>query len=115
MFRSVSVISALAASIFAAEFPERVAPASSTNATEFEQGGLPGPPREAIDACKNKDQGDACTVNIHGNSIEGTCRESPDDNESLICFPEHMPAPPGPGGRGVPSKDVGASFRIVPS
>lgn len=115
MFRSVSVIGALAAAIFAADFPERVAPASSAEATELQQGRPPGPPQEAIDACKDKDQGDACTVNIRGNSIEGTCRESPDDSGSLICFPAHMPAPPAPGGRSVPSEDAGASFRIVPS
>src|SRR5262245_58668190 len=49
-----------------------------------------GPPPEAIAACEDLEQGDACSVTHDERTLEGTCEETPDG--ALACRPE--------GGRG---------------
>lgn len=52
------------------------------------------PPREAIDACSGVSESAACTVTLHGHTIEGTCRTPPDGKGDLACLPNRPPGPP---------------------
>jgi hypothetical protein len=54
----------------------------------------PKPPQAAFDACRNRAEGDACTVELGDRKISGTCRKPPDGEQGLICFPAGPP--PGP-------------------
>jgi membrane fusion protein (multidrug efflux system) len=51
--------------------------------------GWSGPPPRMLDACKDKEEGDACSFTSprSGGEIDGTCRPRRDDAESLICRP----------------------------
>ncbi len=52
-------------------------------------GGLPTnqqPPQEALDACQSLAIGDACTVELPRQDVEGICRELPQTGE-LVCAP----------------------------
>lgn len=63
--------------------------------TDAEQGRRPhGPPPEAVDACANSNEGDACSVVIGERTIHGTCRSGPRGDEPLVCLPKHPPRPP---------------------
>ncbi len=53
----------------------------------------PQPPQEAFAACDGRGAGDACTVNLRGHAIEGTCTAFP-QTQMLACRPNHMPGPP---------------------
>jgi hypothetical protein len=89
---SIVIVSAL--STFGVHAP---ASPAATRALEPLQAGErrpPGPPPEAVDACKDKSEGNACVVNLHGTTIDGTCRNGPDGNGPLACMPAHPPAPP---------------------
>lgn len=55
----------------------------------------PKPPQAAFDACRNRAEGEACTVEFGGQEISGTCRRAPGGEQDLVC----MPARP-PGARG---------------
>jgi len=50
------------------------------------------PPQEAIDACASSSSGDACTFDIDGHHITGTCKSCATD-APLACAPDH-PQPP---------------------
>jgi hypothetical protein len=67
-------------------FPARQAFAANDN------GGPPGPPQEAIDACANQKEGATCTVSFQGQSVQGKCVKGPEGQEPLAC----MPPPPRP-------------------
>jgi hypothetical protein len=54
----------------------------------------PKPPQAAFDACRNRAEGDACTVELGDRKISGTCRKPPEGAQELICFPAGPP--PGP-------------------
>ena len=56
----------------------------------------PKPPQVALDACRNRAEGDACSVDFRGKTISGTCRKMPDGDAGLVCFPDGPPpgAPP---------------------
>lgn len=57
-----------------------------------------GPPPEALDACANLAEGDACSfTGRRDETVEGICIMPPNDEEALVCAPEG--GPPG-GGRG---------------
>ena len=63
--------------------------------TSFAQNGQPPrggngqPPKEAISACKNKDEGTSCSVNTpRGDTLEGTCQNTPDD-KYFVCMPDN--------------------------
>jgi hypothetical protein len=56
-----------------------------------EPAGPPHPPREAVEACSNQQEGAACTVSIHGQAISGKCRKGPDGEGPLACM---LPPPP---------------------
>jgi hypothetical protein len=51
----------------------------------------PRPPREAVEACASSEEGAACTVSFHGQSISGKCRKGPDGEGPLACM---LPPPP---------------------
>ncbi|HTQ08280.1 MAG TPA: hypothetical protein VMI54_30710 [Polyangiaceae bacterium] len=53
----------------------------------------PKPPQAAFDACRDRSEGDACSVDFGGRTISGTCRKPPEGDADLIC----MPAGPPPG------------------
>jgi hypothetical protein len=57
-------------------------------------GGPPLPP-EAYAACESKSAGDACTVNIHGSDLAGTCAAGPDDARLFCRLSAPPPRPPG--------------------
>lgn len=56
----------------------------------------PKPPQVALDACRNRAEGDACSVSFRGNTLAGTCRKLPGGDDGLVCLPEGPPpgAPP---------------------
>ena len=53
------------------------------------------PPQEAFDACSGKSEGDACSVTIHDQNVDGKCRTPPKETNDtrLFCAPPH-PSPP---------------------
>jgi len=64
--------------------------------------GRGGPPPEAIEACENAAEGDACSFEgRRGGTISGECVNPPRGEASLLCMPE--------GGR--PGGDHGRSER----
>ena len=54
------------------------------------------PPPEAIEACTNKAEHDACSFTLDDRSIEGTCAKGPEEDKPLACRPAHLPPPPPP-------------------
>ena len=48
------------------------------------------PPKEAIKACKNKNDNDNCEFTGRGQSMTGTCFR-PNQNVPLACRPNHGP------------------------
>ncbi len=52
-----------------------------------------GPPPAAFDACNGKSSGDSCTVTFGERTVDGSCRQLPQDDR-LACMPDHMPGPP---------------------
>lgn len=66
------------------------APRSSFVAEPLQE--RPRPPQAALDACSGKDEGDECTVEFRGQTLEGTCRQLPEEDD-LVC----LPAGPPPG------------------
>lgn len=54
----------------------------------------PGPPPEAVEACKDSSEGDACTVEFRGQTLAGTCRKGPNGEQPLACMPARPPEPP---------------------
>lgn len=77
-----------------------------------------GPPPEALEACRSKAVGDACTVTLGKESLAGECVTPPappsgaPDGASapVVCRPDKMPEH-GPGGRphGPPPEEVFAA------
>jgi len=59
------------------------------------RGGHRGPPPEAVEACKEIADGEACAVTLGGDTLDGTCAKGPDGNGPLACRPTRMPAPAG--------------------
>jgi hypothetical protein len=55
------------------------------------KGPPPGPPPEAFTACKDLVEGDACTVNFDGHTMEGICRSGLDGKGALACAPKGPP------------------------
>lgn len=54
-----------------------------------------GPPPEAIEACLNLAEGDACSFEgRRGEAVEGQCFKPPRTEKLLACRPDHMPPPP---------------------
>ena len=49
----------------------------------------PAPPPEAVSACANLNEGDACTVQLDDRSLQGVCSSKQDG--ALFCRPEHPP------------------------
>lgn len=63
-----------------------------------------GPPRVAIDACANLAADAACSFEIDGHAIDGTCRQGPGGPAALACAPANLPPPPA--GRGGPPREA---------
>lgn len=50
-----------------------------------------GPPPEAIDACRDKADGDACSFKSPHGTLEGLCKSTP-DGKHFACVPKgHKP------------------------
>jgi len=71
--------------------------ASGARSAEAE-GPRRGPPPEAIQACAELEQGDACSVTFEERSVEGTCEETREGE--LAC----RPSGPPPGERRAPRR-----------
>ncbi len=83
-----------AAIAFAALFPVSL-PASDRS---MERGRPPGPPPEAVEACKGKSEGTAVEfTNRGGEKVKGTCRQF---GGRLAAAPDNLP-PPGAGQQGM--------------
>ena len=53
------------------------------------EGGRQGPPPEAIEACVDRSEGDACRFETPRGELEGTCRKPPrGDSDTLACVPK---------------------------
>ena len=64
---------------------------STSSAFAQPPGGRGGPPPEAIDACTDLSEGDACTFEgRRGDSLTGVCFAPPGE-EKLACKPEGGP------------------------
>jgi len=53
----------------------------------------PTPPREAIDACEDLNDDDACSFDSPHGAVEGSCW-APSDDLPLACKPEGREGPP---------------------
>jgi len=67
------------------------------NAERGERGGKRGPPAEAIEACKDKVEGDACSFSGQRGDEEGSCaaaprNEAPRNEDVLACMPSGQQA-----------------------
>ncbi|MEW5837324.1 MAG: hypothetical protein AB1717_00615 [Pseudomonadota bacterium] len=82
---SLAIVSAFAPSVYAEP------PAADGASNERCRHDRPhGPPPEALDACKDKQSGDACQFNSpRGDSMSGVCY-APQD-KPLACKPERPP------------------------
>ncbi len=52
------------------------------------RGGHHGPPQEALDACLDLSENDACTVIIDDTSTDGVCMPGPRPDLPLACRPD---------------------------
>jgi hypothetical protein len=43
------------------------------------------PPREAVEACANLQEGASCSVSMRGQTVSGKCRRGPDGQGPLAC------------------------------
>ena len=59
----------------------------AAQAQSGERGGRRGPPPEALEACTDKVEGDACSFSGPRGDVEGSCIVPPRGEESLICGP----------------------------
>ncbi len=50
-----------------------------------------GPPPEAVAACANLLVDASCSVNLHDQTVNGTCKIGPDGNGELACLPYDLP------------------------
>jgi hypothetical protein len=50
-----------------------------------------GPPPEAIEVCSALAESAACSVTVHGHTLDGTCRAAPDGKGPLACAPAGPP------------------------
>jgi len=65
-------------------------------------GNRQGPPPEAIEACKDLNEGDACRFETPRGELEGACRKPPRGDDGLACVPkDHR----GPGGERAPDEE----------
>jgi hypothetical protein len=54
----------------------------------------PEPPAAAFDACKDRAEGDACSVTFRDQTLEGECHAPPNSSDSqLVCLPTPPPPP----------------------
>jgi hypothetical protein len=65
--------------------------------------GPPPLPPEAYSACASKSEGDACVVQLRGETLAGTCTPHPADGR-LFC---RLQSPPGPP----PTDDLDGGWR----
>jgi hypothetical protein len=57
-----------------------------------QQGGKGKPPPEAISACEDLQLDDACGFSgRRGDTVEGQCVLPPEEDNVLVCAPEHGP------------------------
>jgi hypothetical protein len=87
---------ALTTSTAFAEAPGRAARQTGPTVAELEP--LQAPPQLpqfVLDACRNRTEGEACSVEFQGQKLSGSCRKIP-DHEQLAC----LPAGPPPNHRG---------------
>lgn len=69
-----------------------------------------GMSEEALAACEDKSEDDACTITMTNpegeeSEVSGTCKVSREDDVTFACMPEDMPEG-GPGGPGRPGEEI---------
>jgi hypothetical protein len=52
-----------------------------------------GPPPEAFEACNEKGEGEACSVEFHERTLTGSCVQAR-EQDVLFCLPDELPPPP---------------------
>lgn len=67
------------------------AAAQSEDGEERQRGKRRGPPPEAIEACSNRSEGEACSFTGRRGDMTGVCFAPPRDNAELACAPEGGP------------------------
>ena len=70
---------------------------TNAHAQPGERGGRRGPPPEAIEACADLTENEACSFSTPRGDMQGICIVPPRDEASLLCAPEG--GPPADGGR----------------
>lgn len=89
---SRSIASAFVLAALMGALPSAAAAPSPTDAQHHRGGARRGPPPEALEACAELEEGDACQVTFHEHTLEGTCRNTHEDE--LACMPDQPPPPP---------------------
>ena len=78
--------------VFTALFFASMVFASQSCAAPGDRGRRHGPPPEAIEACADLSEGDACSfTGRRDDDVKGTCIVLPRGNEGLVCAPEDGP------------------------
>ncbi len=77
--------------LFSALFFAAMAFSSASHAAPG-AGGKKGPPPEAIEACADLSEGDACSfTGPRDDELTGTCKSLPGGEEKRVCAPEGAP------------------------
>lgn len=59
------------------------------------------PPKESVDACASKKEGDACSfTGLQNETVSGSCRKGPRGEGVIACAPSVPPPHQQPGGTG---------------
>jgi hypothetical protein len=74
--------------VVAAVLMSATALAQSDDGQRGRMHGRRGPPEEAVAACEDKADGEACSFTVPRRDIEGTC-ESMRRSEDVACVPEN--------------------------
>ena len=78
--------------VFATLFFASMVFASQSCAASGDRGRPHGPPPEAIEACAELSEGDACSfTGRRDDDVKGTCIVSPRGDEGFVCAPEGGP------------------------
>jgi hypothetical protein len=72
-----------------------------------------GPPPEMVEACNGSAAGDACTVTLKGQAMNGTCRAGPTQEAPLACFPKGPPPGIGAALEACKGRAAGDSCTVV--
>lgn len=79
---------AVTVSVYAQSPPQQGTDQPPHGSSDQSKGEPDGPPKEMVDACNKKTDGDSCSFTTpKNNQLQGTCRKMPSETE-LLCFPK---------------------------